>query len=80
MSADQPKSPPLRCTCLGDRYGAVPPELRPRPRKANGLRKVTCPGCGLRYWTNRSTDLCMDCEREGKPISAERVRPGTDRA
>lgn len=54
----------LECTCMQDGFGALPPELRPRPKKNNNLRKVTCPGCGLVYRTNRETDLCMDCEKE----------------
>ncbi len=52
----------LECTCVDDGFGALPPELRPRPKKKGSLRKVTCPGCGLVYRTNRETDLCMDCE------------------
>lgn len=54
------------CTCTQDPFAALPPELRPRPApKKNGLRKVTCPGCGLVYWTNRKTDLCPTCEKKG---------------
>ncbi len=26
------------------------------------LRKTTCPKCGKTYWTNRETDICLDCE------------------
>jgi len=47
-----------------DAFAALPPELRPQSQKKSSLRKVTCPGCGLVYWTNRSTDLCMDCEKK----------------
>jgi len=54
----------LECACVQDGFGAVPPELRPRPKKKSSLRKVTCPGCGLVYSTNRETDLCMDCEKK----------------
>ncbi len=58
-------APPL-CTCTQDPFAALPPELRPRSApKKNGLRKVTCPGCGLVYWTNRKTDLCPTCEKKG---------------
>jgi len=47
----------------------LPPELRPKPvQKIGGLRKVTCPGCGLVYWTNRPTDLCVNCEKKGVKI------------
>jgi hypothetical protein len=52
------------CTCVQDGFSALPPELRPRPKKKSSLRKVTCPGCGLVYSTNRETDLCMDCEKK----------------
>ena len=57
---------PQPCTCMTDTLSDLPPELRPKqvPRKSS-LRKVTCPACGLTYWTNRQTDLCMDCERKG---------------
>ena len=54
----------LACTCTQGGFGALPPELRPRPKKKSSLRKVTCPGCGLVYRTNRETDLCMDCEKK----------------
>lgn len=54
------------CTCGQDPFSSLPPELRPkRPNTLKGLRKVTCPGCGLTYWTNRSTDLCINCEKKG---------------
>jgi len=53
------------CTCVTDPFAGLPPELKPRPRDTKaGLRKVTCPGCGLVYWTNRKTDLCVDCEKK----------------
>mgnify|MGYP006308950535 CR=1 FL=1 len=47
-------------------FGALPPELRPRAKKNTNLRKVTCPGCGMVYRTNRKTDLCIDCEKKQK--------------
>jgi sulfur carrier protein ThiS len=57
--------PPL-CSCNQDPFAALPPELRPRPKNLmGGLHKVTCPGCGLVYWTNRTIDLCVDCEKKG---------------
>lgn len=57
------------CTCIQDPYADLPPELRPKPvQKIGGLRKVTCPGCGLVYWTNRPTDLCVNCEKKGVKI------------
>ena len=61
---------PADCACVRDPFADLPPELRPqtKPRMGN-LRQVTCPGCGLQYWTNRSTDLCMDCEKKGIKIA-----------
>ena len=70
------KSSP-QCTCVQDPFADLPPELRPRPvQKIGGLparaqvqvRKLTCPGCGLVYWTNRATDLCVECEKKGVRI------------
>jgi len=60
---------PADCACVRDPFADLPPELRPqrKPRMGN-LRQVTCPGCGLRYWTNRSTDLCIECEKKGVKI------------
>ena len=53
------------CTCIQDPFAALPPELRPiKQRKKSRLRKVTCPGCGHVYWTNRAIDLCVDCEKK----------------
>jgi hypothetical protein len=49
---------------MGDGFAALPPELHPRPQKKSSLRKVTCPGCGLVYWTNKETDSCMECEKK----------------
>lgn len=55
-----------RCTCVTDPFSMLPPELQPRSRNSmGGLRKVTCPGCGLVYWTNRPTDVCIECEKKG---------------
>lgn len=54
------------CTCTQDLFTDLPVELRPKPApKTGGLRKVTCPGCNLVYWTNRVTDLCIECEKKG---------------
>jgi hypothetical protein len=58
------KEDSLGCTCVQDGFDALPPELRPRPKKKSSLRKVTCPGCGLVYRTNLETNLCMDCEKK----------------
>ena len=59
------KDQPIQCTCVKDAFAALPPELRPQPQKKSSLRRVTCPGCGLVYRTNRATDLCMECEKKG---------------
>jgi hypothetical protein len=57
---------PSVCACVQDPFAALPPELQPKSKPTmGGLRKVTCPGCGLAYWTNRATDLCVDCEKKG---------------
>jgi len=56
---------PVQCTCMKDGSAALPPELRPRSKKKSCLRRVTCPGCGLVYRTNRATDFCMECEKKG---------------
>ncbi len=53
----------LSCSCIKDPYADLPPEARPAgPSPMRGLRKVTCPGCGKVYWTNRESDWCFDCE------------------
>lgn len=66
----QPLADLSGCECPQDPFAALPPELRPQnPPPRRGLRKATCPGCGLVYWTNRAADLCADCERRGqKPL------------
>lgn len=57
------------CSCITDPFADLPPDMRPQPRPTMGkLRQVTCPGCGLSYWTNRSADLCKDCEKKGLTI------------
>ena len=54
------------CSCLTDPFTSLPPELRPRNVDVmKGLRKVNCPSCGFEYWTNRDTDICIDCENKG---------------
>lgn len=64
--------PPL-CTCVQDPFASLPPELRPTPIKRDfGLRKVKCPNCGFSFWTNRKTDLCIECEKKGVKL------PGTE--
>jgi len=52
------------CNCMQNPFANLPPEMRPKIRKKSWLRKTTCPGCGREYWTNRSTDLCFDCEKK----------------
>ena len=62
---------PADGSCLSDPFADLPAALRPTgpereaKRRRFGLRRVTCPGCGLTYTTNRDTDLCTDCERRG---------------
>jgi len=56
------------CDCLKDPFADLPPEVRPQTPKKSLLRKVTCPGCGREYWTNRDTDICFDCEKRGVVI------------
>jgi hypothetical protein len=71
MRSKDSEDRPALCTCAGDGFAALPPGLRPRPRKKSSLRQVTCPGCGLVYSTNRTTDLCMECEKTGSTIPTE---------
>jgi small redox-active disulfide protein 2 len=62
------------CGSQPDPFADLPAELRPQPAAGsnNPLRSVTCPGCGMRYSTNRSIDICPDCERKGiKPLEIE---------
>jgi len=70
---DEPDTPetsapgkPPPCSCVTDPFSDLAPELRPSAEKSMGdLRKLTCPGCGLVYWTNRETDLCIECGKKG---------------
>ena len=62
MASKDLDSLPKQCTCMQGNLTALPPELWPRSHKKSGLRKTTCPGCGMVYRTNRATDLCMECE------------------
>lgn len=60
------EKPDLSCSCVQDPFASLPPELRPTPEpKKGGLRQATCPACGMKFWTNRSTDYCLDCEKKG---------------
>ena len=54
-----------QCSCKQNPFADLPPEMRPKKQKKSSLRKVICPGCGREYWTNRSTDVCFDCEKKG---------------
>lgn len=66
------------CTCVQDPFAALPPELRPRKKTwMSGLRKVTCPGCGAQFWTNRKTDLCADCEKRGVQAPDAKTESGS---
>ena len=43
----------------------LPPAMRSETvHRMDELWRVTCPGCGLAYWTNRKSDLCTDCEKK----------------
>jgi hypothetical protein len=56
------------CCCSQDPFAGLPPELQPKPKPVTGsLRHATCPDCGLIYWTNRATDLCMECAKGKTP-------------
>ena len=60
-------NPGSGCCCGGDRAASLPPEMRSmRQPRESSLRKVTCPGCGLVYRTNRPTDVCMECEKKNE--------------
>lgn len=60
---------PSNCSCVKDPYTDLPSELRPKNRSwKTGFREVTCPSCGLEYWTNMEGDLCMDCQKKGVQI------------
>jgi len=60
---------PTICICITDPFAELPPETRPRLNPRMGcLRKVACPVCGLKYWTNRSTNLCSDCRKKDVKI------------
>jgi hypothetical protein len=62
------------CDCNADPIAILPPELRPKQKSwKSGLRKVTCRGCGLIYWTNRETDYCQKCKAEGLEEQADSV-------
>ena len=71
-STTPPPGKPVLCSCNQDPFAGLPPDMRPRPKNTMGdLRQVTCPGCGLIYWTNRKTDVCIDCEKIGVRQSAD---------
>ena len=73
--SQEPEQP--LCSCMTDPFNNLPPELRPRPKNVmSGLRKIRCPGCGLEYWTNRDTDLCIDCEKKGVKLPDADVGAG----
>jgi len=62
---------PEDCSCTADPFASLPAELQPKQKSWSAkLRKATCPGCGLVFWTNRQTDLCGECEKNSvKPYS-----------
>ncbi len=67
------------CACNRDPFADLPPEMRPSSNPMRGLRKTTCPVCGLAYWTNRDVDLCNDCEKKAArsaPASQNQTQSG----
>ncbi len=75
---DQAAGKPPLCTCVQDPFAFLPPEMRPRAVKTDtDLRKVTCPNCGLVYWTNRKTDLCIDCEDKNVKLPGTETKSGS---
>lgn len=75
-SPEKSHAPSTGCNCTTDPFADLPPELRPAAKPALGtLRQVICPDCGLTFWTNRSTDLCVACDKKQlKPkLSKERT-------
>jgi hypothetical protein len=73
MNSKPPENPGSGCCCGSDPFAALPPELRPvntQSGKKPVLRKATCPACGLTFRTNRSTDLCVACEKKGLTIDS----------
>jgi len=64
LEEDEPNLLDPSCSCVQDPFNSLPPELRPKPKPiGGGLRQAICPGCGLKFWTNRKTDFCFDCEK-----------------
>ena len=52
------------CRCVQDIFAALPPGERPHGKPPMGnLCHVTCPVCGLEYWTNRTANICRECEK-----------------
>ncbi len=59
------KSGTPTCSCMQDPFAALPPDLQPQKKSwKTGFRQVTCPGCGLEYWTNCEGDFCTDCTQK----------------
>ena len=65
------------CACNRDPFADLPPELRPSSNPMRGLRKTTCPVCGLAYWTNRDVDVCNACEKKpARPAPRNQTQSG----
>ena len=59
------EEPTQTCNFL-DPFATLPPDLQPMKKSwKTGFRQVTCPGCGLEYWTNCEGDICTDCQKKG---------------
>ena len=70
MDEKKPNPAKPTCSCVQDPFADLPPDVRIIPmQKLSGLRKVTCLGCGLVYWTNRTTDICIECEKKGVRVA-----------
>jgi hypothetical protein len=69
--AEPTRTSPGDCACNVDPFADLPPELRPSVKPAlGGLRQTTCPGCGIKYWTNRPTDVCVACSKKQLKIKS----------
>lgn len=77
-SSPENQHPIPACSCVQDLYTALPTELWPQVKPKNGgLRKLSCPGCGLDYSTNRKTDFCFDCEKKNLSQADHRTKSGS---
>jgi hypothetical protein len=53
-----------RSCCSQNPYDALPPTLQPKNKTwKTRFLQVTCPDCGLDYWTDREIDHCNECQK-----------------